>query len=728
MLSLVVDSTPENYLTFGNRIFVSREDFRELSGDASTEVLVSISTHLEYFFTTVPHDSVPTGRICLNSLQRRTTNLALDTRVNVSTFSGMTGDIKMDNINLTVDLMVKDKGKSKHKQLKSVTLSNAFRENFLHQVFTPGQILAMKLEGLKLLITVESVCLDSKRLTHGILNDASDIRWTKQSGSLIDLEGQLGGNTPFMCHSDFDFEKMGIGGLGKEFNEIFRRAFSSRIFDSSIVREMGIHHVRGMLLYGPPGCGKTLIARKIGQVLNSREPKIVNGPEILDKYVGGSEAKIRALFADAEKEEVEKGDESMLHIIILDEIDAICKTRGSVRDNTGVSDSIVNQLLSKIDGVDSLNNILIIGMTNRKEMIDDALLRPGRLEVHVEIGLPDKAGRLQILDIHTRGIIEKNRMDRAVINNMDDLAMKTKNYTGAEIEGVVRSAASFAFMRGIDVNNIDKKQTREETDPTNMVVQWDDFQRALVEVKPKFGTDNQELDSLFTNGIISYGKKFEEIQNTIEMFIEQIRTSDRTPIMSVLLEGDELSGKTALMAYMASKSEFPFIRKISADEMIGMGEASKVEYISSVFLDSYKSSLSIILIDDLERVIDFVRTGPRFSNTILQTLLVLLKKPPPHQNRLLVMSTTSISNLLEDLMLVQAFMVSVHVPLLEGENSIRTVLERLVPMSHMDIGNISRVITDPIGIKKLLMVVEMARNHKETFSSKSFEKCLQICG
>ena len=142
---------------------------------------------------------------------------------------------------------------------------------------------------------------------------------------------------------------------------------------------MGINHVRGMLLYGPPGCGKTLIARKISQALKARPPKIVNGPSILDKFVGGSEAKvrhfiliyydyimhslyaydyyysaqIRELFEDAEAEQEESGEASELHVIIFDEIDAICKKRGSVSDGTGVHDSVVNQLLTKIDGVRS---------------------------------------------------------------------------------------------------------------------------------------------------------------------------------------------------------------------------------------------------------------------------------------------------------------------------------------------------------------------------------------
>lgn len=159
--------------------------------------------------------------------------------------------------------------------------------------------------------------------------------------------------------------------------------------------------MQGILLYGPPGTGKTLIARQLAKILNGKEPKIVNGPEVLNKYVGQSEENIRNLFAEADAEYKEKGDSSELHIIIFDEIDAVCKSRGSVRDGSGVHDTVVNQLLTKIDGVDALNNVLLIGMTNRKDMLDEALLRPGRLEVHIEVGLPDERGRLQILKIHT---------------------------------------------------------------------------------------------------------------------------------------------------------------------------------------------------------------------------------------------------------------------------------------------------------------------------------------
>ena len=182
--------------------------------------------------------------------------------------------------------------------------------------------------------------------------------------------------------------------------------------------------------------GKTLIARQIGKILNAREPKIVNGPEILDKYVGGSEEKVRALFADAEKEQAEMGDASMLHIIIFDEMDAIMKARGSSRGDTGVSDSVVNQLLSKIDGVDSLNNILIIGMTNRKDLIDEAILRPGRLAIHIEVGLPDEKGRQDILNIKTMTMKASKRITEDALSRIPEIASRAKNFTGAELEGL----------------------------------------------------------------------------------------------------------------------------------------------------------------------------------------------------------------------------------------------------------------------------------------------------
>ena len=444
---------------------------------------------------------------------------------------------------------------------------------------------------------------------------------------------------------------MGIGGLDKEFADIFRRAFASRVFPPEVLRKMGIKHVRGMLLYGPPGCGKTLIARQIGKALNAHEPKVVNGPEILNKYVGESEANIRALFEDAEKEQEEMGDNSDLHIIIFDEIDAICKARGANGDGTGVHDSIVNQLLSKIDGVDALNNVLIIGMTNRKDLIDSALLRPGRLEVHVEIGLPSHEGRVQILNIHTNTMKANGYLADDV--DLNALAELTKNFTGAEIEGLVKSASSFALEREVDINNL----TKVDVDPEKMRLTWQDFERALSEVQPAFGLEKDELSIRFRNGIIEYSEEFKTLYHDLMTMVEQVRTSEHTPLLSVCLNGIQGSGKTALAAYLAVQSQFPFVKFISADMLLGAADTVKAGRISAIFQDAYKSPLSMIILDDLERLVEYVRLGPRFSNAVLQALMVLIKKIPPTEGRkLMIVATTSQRNAMEELGLMDVFL------------------------------------------------------------------------
>ena len=230
----------------------------------------------------------------------------------------------------------------------------------------------------------------------------------------------------------FNFNEMGVGGLDTEISNIFRRAFTTRLYPTAYLEKYGIHHVKGILLYGPPGTGKTLIARTLANALNVAEFKVVNGPELFDKFVGETEKKIRDLFANAEKDQKENGDEAGLHVIVFDEIDSICKARGTVTSGTGVNDSAVNQLLTKIDGVEALNDIIVIGMTNRKDLIDEAILRPGRLELHIEVNLPDEKGRLQIFNIHTKKMRENKVLDDDV--DLPKLAKMTKNYTGADIE------------------------------------------------------------------------------------------------------------------------------------------------------------------------------------------------------------------------------------------------------------------------------------------------------
>ncbi|XP_059388160.1 vesicle-fusing ATPase-like [Carassius carassius] len=502
---------------------------------------------------------------------------------------------------------------------------------------------------------------------------------------------------------------MGIGGLDKEFSDIFRRAFASRVFPPDRVEQMGCKHVKGILLFGPPGCGKTLMACQIGKMLNAREPKVVNGPEILNKYVGESEANIRKLFADAAEEQKRLGANSGLHIIIFDEIDAICKQRGSMAGSTGVHDTVVNQLLSKIDGVDQLNNILVIGMTNRPHLIDEALLRPGRMEGKMEIGLPDETGRVQIMNIHTAKMSQSNMLAKDV--DIKELAAETKNYSGAELEGLVRAAQSTAMNRHIKAST----QVEVDTEKAHMLqVNRSDFLASLNnDIKPAFGT-NQDYSSYIMNGIVKWSNGVSDILGDGELLVQQTKNSERTPLVTVLSEGN---GKTALAAKIAEDSQFPFIKICSPDKMIGFAENAKCQAIKKIFEDAYKSKLSCVVVDDIERLLgesvtmNFVPIRPRFSNLVLQALLVLLKKPPPRGRKLLILGTTSRKDVLQEMGMLDSFSTTIHIPNISSGQHLMEALELLGGLQEEERAAIAKQVkgqTVWLGIKKLQMLIEMS--------------------
>jgi vesicle-fusing ATPase len=222
-------------------------------------------------------------------------------------------------MSLSIDLITKKANQGKL-ELDTDALTLSFKTQFSNQVLCVNQEVGFDFNGVKLSVIIQSVehanvGIAQKKSTNGAtprgqLLQITTLSYQKQSGSPSNIvftgTSAVAMRNDSLFRSDFDFGKMGIGGLNEQFQTMFRRAFGSRLFPG-LVKQLGINHIRGILLYGPPGCGKTLIARQIGKVLNAREPKIVNGPEILDKYVGGSQEKIRALFVDAEKEQAEMG-------------------------------------------------------------------------------------------------------------------------------------------------------------------------------------------------------------------------------------------------------------------------------------------------------------------------------------------------------------------------------------------------------------------------------------
>ncbi len=173
-------------------------------------------------------------------------------------------------------------------------------------------------------------------------------------------------------------------------------------------------------------------------------------------------------------------------------------------------------------------------------------------------------------------------------------------------------------------------------DASKLRVTKDDFAHALSEVKPAFGASRDEFEVHRRNGLIAYGPRWEKLMATAQLYISQCLNSTRTSLVSLLLEGRPSAGKTALAASLALMREIPFVKMISPDDLVGYTENSKCSRIQKTFDDAYKSKVSCVVVDDIERLIEFVPIGPRFSNQVLQTLLVLLKKSPPPGHRLLV--------------------------------------------------------------------------------------------
>jgi AAA+ superfamily predicted ATPase len=416
------------------------------------------------------------------------------------------------------------------------------------------------------------------------------------SNCIIDInkfnDQPIVGNCPI---KSWDLYKMGVGGMGDVAEQLFRRAFASRLLDSETVKTLGVKHVKGVLLYGPPGTGKTLIARSIAELLNkSRLPKIVSGPEIFNKFVGESSRNIRDLFYDAEQEQLDRGDKSNLHVIIFDEFDCIGKKR-TESDSVGASvgNQIVNQLLVKMDGMEELNNILIIALTNRKEMLDEALLRPGRFEIEIEVKLPTENERLEIFQIHCSKMLENNKLASEI--NLKDLSKRTKNFTGAEIEGVVKSAVSFAMSRCLEINTskIGYIQGKE------IIVTRDDFNLALSEIHPQFGIQQHKLLDLPLEEIPEELKNFKEFQS---LLITKYQTSTVVSFVKSL--------------------DINCVMVIDYFDLIGMSDSEQCIFIKNVYSEAANTQEAVVIIDKLDIVVGF---EGKYSKNILQTVATLLK-------------------------------------------------------------------------------------------------------
>ncbi|KAI0193787.1 P-loop containing nucleoside triphosphate hydrolase protein [Xylaria flabelliformis] len=724
----IADKTLQEKLIFSNLCAVSPEDFPPPRDGSYLYILVRGGQPVgEYVVTAQAVPGYPQGCISLSDPQRSWCGITMTDQFTGELYDPFASSGKAYLGSLDLEIGFASLKKRVDTPYDEDELSNIFINTFQNQVLTPGQRILMSVRNIPLAINIKTVGLvdlamasdeSGKQVSRegsarGILTSQTRVLFHRDGKGDFKLKPSISKpNSNAILSPDFKFEDMGIGGLGNEFSTIFRRAFASRVFPPGLVARIGIPHVRGMLLYGPPGTGKTLIARQIGKMLNARPPKVINGPEVLNKFVGQSEENIRKLFADAEAEYKERGDESSLHIIIFDELDAVCKQRGSgAGGGTGVGDSVVNQLLSKLDGVDQLNNILLIGMTNRKDMIDDALLRPGRLEVHLEISLPDEPGRLEILKIHTSKMKTNGLLNPDV--NLEELAGLTKNFSGAELNGLVKAAASFAFSRHTEVGQL----AAVKQDVANMKINRSDFMNALTEVRPAYGVSEAELEEALRLGIIPYSPHIDGTIEEMMRVVGMIKDDPNKFSTSVLFHGPKSSGKTALAAHIAMQSGFPFIKMITPADLVGYrDDFAKKDYVHKAFADAYKSPASILILDDFERLIGWNPIGMRCSETMLQALTTLIVSKPPKNHRLLVFVTTSRASMLKMLEIDMDFAKKVAVPAVTSLPELKPILRESRVFSPEDINEAISLIHQGtgsdrigVGIKTVLDCIFEAR-------------------
>lgn len=520
-------------------------------------------------------------------------------------------------------------------KIDPAVLGTIIKEKFLNYPFYPNQLLTLSLGDKGIIFKVGSV---NEKKSSGLpekflLNTESKIEFSSKTDKIVVCD-----ETRLPKKLTLDFGAKGIGGHKKELAKLLREGFFSRALPPSYAKSYGTKHTKGILLYGPPGTGKTLIAREISNCFTKNKVKIINGPELKNKFIGQSQENLRNVFKDATLEWQQKGEESDLHIVIFDEIDALCPERGSRVNSTGVDDEMVNQLLTILDGVDSPQNILVIGMTNRKDLIDPAVLRPGRLEVHIEINLPDENGRLEILNIKTQTMKQAGLLDEDV--NLAEFAKKTENWTGAELESLVKQATHYALGGNFDPAQSDALVLKKEiTDETYLEkVNKRHFDKAFLEIKPAFGVD-KKFEQLKITNFALYDEKLKQIISNFEELVTQFKPSPDIHHLQFLFCGERGVGKTSLATYLAELSGAKCIKMLTPEMLLGLSIEKQLSLIEDTFLDVARADFSVLILDDLENLVGADADLQGYSNSLRLKFQSMLKNPPNTTNKCIIIAT-----------------------------------------------------------------------------------------
>lgn len=378
-----------------------------------------------------------------------------------------------------------------------------------------------------------------------------------------------------------------IGGLTDEVKKI-REMVELPLKHPEVFDKLGIEPPKGVLLHGPPGTGKTLLAKAVA---NESEAHFIllNGPEIMSKFYGESEKKIRDIFEDAEK--------NAPAIIFIDEVDAIAPKREEVQGE--VERRVVSQLLTMMDGLKSRGKIVVIGATNRPNSIDPALRRPGRFDREVEISVPDKKGRLNILKIHTRNM----PMSKDV--NLEILAGKTHGFVGADLNALTKEAAMCVLRKLLPEMKLEDDQPVSQELLDKIIIKATDFEEALRVVRPsamrEFFVEKPDVKWTDVGGL---EKTKEALKESIEWPLKRadlfIKLGIRAP-KGILLYGPPGTGKTLLAKAVANESELNFI-SVKGPSLLSKWVNDSHAAVKKLFERARQVAPCVIFFDEFESI------------------------------------------------------------------------------------------------------------------------------
>jgi len=400
-----------------------------------------------------------------------------------------------------------------------------------------------------------------------------------------------------------------IGGLSEEIKKI-REMVEIPMKHPEIFQKLGVTPPKGVLLHGPPGTGKTLLAKGVATETDSHFI-LLNGPEIMSKFYGESEKKIRNIFDEAEK--------NAPSIIFIDEIDAIAPKREETHGE--VERRVVSQLLTMMDGLNSRGKVIVIGATNRVNSLDPALRRPGRFDREIEIGVPSKAGRLQVLKIHSRGMPLYKNVD------LDKIASLTHGFVGADLESLTKEAAMNVLRENLNEIKIDDDHIHPEV-LEKLVIKQEDFLNALKVVRPSAMREVLiETPNIGWEGIGGLDNIKQDLQEAVEWPLKYPGSFKRMgirPSRGILLYGPPGTGKTLLAKAVAKESEANFI-SVKGPSLLSMWVGKSEEGVRKIFEKARQVSPCIIFFDEIDSIggrrgIDQNKVTERVLNQMLSEM------------------------------------------------------------------------------------------------------------